>query len=269
MASVFQFNVKYSFIKYKLFIIQARLLLDNGADINAKTIIELTPLFLASYINCPDSVHLLLKRGARINEETEYGTPLHMACEKGLSKVVALLLEYGADLNARNQEGQTPIELLSNRRSHVVTAIFLIREAVKREALGQSQLSDGYRKTVQSYKNFSRFERKCIEEIERMRSERLKGGGSDISVFHIFSIDEEKLATLARNQDIVAAVEKGHYFASFCEYRLALINKFEGAKKRANFLMSVEDLLDNILPAPIVQKIAGYIKEGDIIENQL
>ena len=268
MASVFQFNVKCSFIKHKLFVFQARLLLDNGADVNAKTIHELTPLLLASYMNCPDTVHLLLKRGARINEAIESGTALHIACWKGQAGVAALLLEYGADLNACNQEGQTPIELLSNRRSSDVTARILICEAVKREALGQS-LCERYKQTVQSCEKYSKFEQKCSEEIKRMQCEKIDIEDSDISLFYIFSMDEEKVAALARNQNIVAAVETGSCLASFNMYRVDLITKFEGAKKRANFLMSVEDLLDNILPAPIVQKIAGYIKEGDILENQL
>ena len=211
--------------------------------------------------------------GARVNEATNSGeTALHKACELKLPDVTALLLKFGADLNARNQRGKTPFELLPNRPSNVTTAQIIIREAVKLEALRQF-LFEGYTHMVQSCENYSKFNQEFREEVKRMQREKIDTEDSAISFFYIFSVDEEKLVTLARNEKIVTAFESSGYVTSFRLYAGELTTKFEAAKTRANFLTSVEDWLGDvvgdILPAPMVRKIAMYIKYGDINENEL
>ena len=175
-------------------------------------------LFSAAKFNRQGSLHLLLKRGARVNEATNTGlTALHVACRNGLAEVTALLLEFGADLNARNQEGETPFELLPNSPSSEATAQIIICEAVKREALVQS-LCKGYTQMVQSCETWSRFEQECREEVKRMQSEKIDIEDSAISFCYILSIDEEKLAALVRNERIVTAFESTGYVASFGIY---------------------------------------------------
>ena len=48
-----------------------------------------------------------------------------------------LLLEFIADLNARNVKGKAAFELLPNSPSSKTTVQIIIKEGVKREALGQ------------------------------------------------------------------------------------------------------------------------------------
>ena len=214
-------------------------------------------MLVATKFNRQGSLHLLLRWGARVNEATHTGqTALHVACENGLAEITALLLEYGADLNARNQEGKTPFELLPNRQSSEATAQIIIREAVKRESLGQP-LSMGYKQMAQSCENYSKFDQECREEVKRMRSEKIDIEDSAISFFYIHSIDEEKLTALARNEEIVTAFESSDYVASFRIYAGELTTKFKVAKKRAN------------LSAPVVRKIAAYVKSGYINKNYL
>ena len=227
-------------------------------------------LLYAAAFNQPASLDLLLKRGARVNETTNTGlTALHVACENQLAEVTAVLLAFGANLNACNQKGKTPFELLPNSPSSEATARVIIREAVKREALGQS-LCEGYKQMAQSCETYSRFEQECRKEIKRMRSQKIDTEDSAISFFYIFSTDEEKLTALARNETIVTAFESSGYMSLFRIYASELTTKFEPAIKRANFLMSVEDYLGDVLgdtlPPPIVQEIAAYIKYGDILE---
>ena len=230
-------------------------------------------MILAADLNLLASVHLLLKRGAHINEVDDVGdTALHTACIGGYEDVAALLVKFEADLNACNKEGKTPFELLPNRPSSEATARIIIREAVKREALGQS-LCEGYKQMAQSCETYSRFEMECHEQVKRMQSEKIDAANSAISFFYVFSSYEEKLAALARNEKIVTAFETSGDLELFWIYADDLTTKFEAAKKRANFLMSFEDCLDDvlgdILPAPILQKIAAYVQYVDIIENEL
>ncbi len=55
-------------------------LVEAGADIEARDYEEATPLGDAAYDVCPDSLAALVKHGARVNAQVQdYRTPLHDA----------------------------------------------------------------------------------------------------------------------------------------------------------------------------------------------
>jgi len=49
--------------------------------------------------------------GSEINFTLDGMTPLHMATEKGYSRIVQLLIDHGADLLAENAQGKTPLDV--------------------------------------------------------------------------------------------------------------------------------------------------------------
>ena len=52
----------------------------------------------------------ILKKGGDINEvDDEYRSPLHWACENNSIELVKILVEAGADVNAREKNGDTPL----------------------------------------------------------------------------------------------------------------------------------------------------------------
>jgi RNA polymerase sigma factor (sigma-70 family) len=88
----------------------AALLLDYGANINARTASGLTPLYEAVLSNHVNSVRLLLSHGARTSfAQAGETTALHGAVIKGYPESVHLLLAYGADANARARSGRAPL----------------------------------------------------------------------------------------------------------------------------------------------------------------
>ena len=80
-----------------------KMLLDRGANIEAKAIHNCTPLHLSALRGQVHAVRLLLDRGANI-EAKNVGqvTPLHVACAKGHMEVITLLVDRDASLDAVN-----------------------------------------------------------------------------------------------------------------------------------------------------------------------
>jgi uncharacterized protein len=99
-----------------------RMLLDAGAEINARDANDITPLITAITNNHPDVAHLLIERGADIKATDWYGrTPLWAAVETRnmdvdnatfensidrapFLELIQVLLDRGADPNARTKE---------------------------------------------------------------------------------------------------------------------------------------------------------------------
>ncbi|KAG6973948.1 hypothetical protein JG688_00003297 [Phytophthora aleatoria] len=83
--------------------------LASGGDVNAKDENGYTPLQAAVSYNHMELVVFLLASGADVKlGDNEMDTPLHR-CET--VECAKLLLDHGADLNARNSEGQTPYDI--------------------------------------------------------------------------------------------------------------------------------------------------------------
>ena len=63
-------------------------------------------------------MHLLKKESIDVNAKNEDGqTPLHFAARRGHTETVKYLVEKGADVNAKNKYGQTPLHYAA-RRGH-------------------------------------------------------------------------------------------------------------------------------------------------------
>ncbi|KAK7408038.1 hypothetical protein QQX98_009811 [Neonectria punicea] len=140
----------------------AELLLQRGADIEAKQSSGATPLDEACWKGHKHVVEFLLSSGAdtqvidndgwspirsateyerlavvetllnenpaNINVGDDYGeTPLHVASGKGYTEVIRLLLERGADVDNADKDGETPLHAAS-RNGHDDSARLLLKE---------------------------------------------------------------------------------------------------------------------------------------------
>lgn len=93
-----------------------KVLLDAGANVDAKDVQEYTSLHEASIRGHENMVALLLRAGAHINARIYRGnTALHLASWKGYKNIVRLLLEEGARMNMKDNPGKTASDVAKNK----------------------------------------------------------------------------------------------------------------------------------------------------------
>ena len=129
-----------------------RLLLEHGADPAIATFGGTTPLMAAAGVNWVvnqtydegsgallEAVALCAELGADVNAKNSMGlTALHGAANRGSDDIVKFLVEHGADLDAADNEGRTPLTwaqgvfLATNAPEPKATTIELIEKLAKR-----------------------------------------------------------------------------------------------------------------------------------------
>src|SRR6266702_3429014 len=93
----------------------ARLLLERGVDVNARKKNKTAPLHSAAFNGCFEIAQVLLDHGANVDAEDDEGeTPLSLVSRGGYDsknqvRIARLLLERGVDVNARNENKNTPL----------------------------------------------------------------------------------------------------------------------------------------------------------------
>jgi ankyrin repeat protein len=90
-------------------------LLENGANIKDKEYMDLinqTPLIIAAFNGCTDIVRMLIDAGADIHHRNDQGeNALISAAQEGNIDVVKVLLHACADVNQTNADGETALSL--------------------------------------------------------------------------------------------------------------------------------------------------------------
>lgn len=78
-----------------------------------------SPLIAAIRGNQPRMVRYLISKGVKVNRPpTKYiGTPLMVAAEVGKTEIAKILVEAGADICQKNEEGETAIDIARSRRN--------------------------------------------------------------------------------------------------------------------------------------------------------
>ena len=92
-----------------------RVLVDSGADVNQRNRDHYTALYTATGLNNYDLVAYLLDSGADVNvacRGDRNWTPLHKAVANRNGGIARLLVERGADLEARDADGRRPVDLV-------------------------------------------------------------------------------------------------------------------------------------------------------------
>lgn len=106
----------------------AKLLVKHGANVEAKNQVGFTALHEGCLDGKLNLARFLLDNQANVNAETTGSrfTPLHIACRDGRWEIVQLLISRGANVFAESTDGETPLHL-SCQRNHVNVVWLLVR----------------------------------------------------------------------------------------------------------------------------------------------
>jgi truncated hemoglobin YjbI len=106
----------------------AKVLIRSGSDPDAEEPEGHTPLYRAS---TGEVARILLAAGAAVDVTSgpTKGTPLHQAARQGYGSVATVLLDHGANIEARDNKGQTPLRRAVNCRKPQLVRMFIRRGA--------------------------------------------------------------------------------------------------------------------------------------------
>jgi len=92
----------------------ARELIERGADVNAaaRNPQRVAPVHAAATVRDYKTMRLLLERGADPNARQQLAfTPFHSAASRGDIEMARLLIEFGADPHARTEDGKNAVDI--------------------------------------------------------------------------------------------------------------------------------------------------------------
>jgi len=126
----------------------AKVLIENGADLNQQTNQGMTALMYAvGFDDCDEIVKLLLDNGADLNMRDNNGkTALMYAASAGKVNRIKLLLEKGADPDLMDNCGDSALSYVNIAPHYTETRVNMIKELVKGGA--DPNIADTYGRTV-------------------------------------------------------------------------------------------------------------------------
>ena len=97
-----------------------------GTDLNAnEPAMGGTPLISAAAFGQTEAAKLLIEEGANVNLKNNDGaTPLFVAAFFGHTEIVKLFLERGADASAKNKKGETPLDVVTREWNDELVGIY-------------------------------------------------------------------------------------------------------------------------------------------------
>lgn len=105
-------------------------LIERGATINIKNLLDMSPLHYASNLVCEDVIEILIDNGADVNLlDPDLKNPLMLYIEKGQKgSIIEMFIKSGVDLKHKDYYGKTVLELAmshNNKEAYSVLSKYI------------------------------------------------------------------------------------------------------------------------------------------------
>lgn len=218
-----------------------KFLVESGHfDIEEKCGSGLTALHLAAFSNQVKCIKFLLKRGANINADNMYGeTPLYSAILNKHSESVRLLLAHEADIDVKTTrcESILGVALEAGKRDIIQN---IIKHIAKLEALNERVGSSTFA-LIRSLDDLQDYYEVCRAELTHMQECTIFGS---VSFFNILT--DEDIGSYARNE-IVVDVFNQDIAEYFPNYNRQLYDRFSKELRRQALMKNATKGLSQVL----------------------
>lgn len=173
----------------------AKLLIEAGADVNARDNSGETALMQAVRGENLDTMKLLINHGADVNAQDNQGETALMKCVSIGEEEIKLLIEAGADVNIKDNEGKTALIHAAIRGPSFIVQLLLENGA-------DININDNNSKTALMY----------AEERGTERAIALLGTGGQEYISSLKNINKEAQAHFDKAQSLLKEREKEQAF---------------------------------------------------------
>ncbi len=128
-----------------------KLMIDNGADVNAKDHNGTSILIRAVEHKLTEAAIYLIKSGSNVSESDFDGmTTLHHAVVLGSIELVKAIVERNVDLNAKTLSGDTPLSYAYKYGFAEIAGYLLTNGALKNQVIGDTEKIPGFSDQIKS-----------------------------------------------------------------------------------------------------------------------
>lgn len=180
------------------------LLIDKGPRLND---MNAEPLMHAANCQYSDVVELLLSRGANINFRDNLGNSvLHLACSSCQAENISFFLQKGIDVNIKNFNGHTAFYSLDPEAENYNKCLIIMIKELAKLIFDNVTISEDDIKLIQSESKDREHFEKSKSELSRLESIKFYSRYSYYSLLKK-TINKKKLALLTKNQEVVTEFE--------------------------------------------------------------
>lgn len=206
-------------------------------------------------------VRYLLQNGAEVNCRGQFGeTPIYGACNYHHSGKIKLLLDYGAQINVKDNAGMTPFRWLyyKEREAGQVMMKQMALLSVSGRQVEQCDLE-----TIGESEKTQKFYEMAVDEATKLRNDKFFG---NVTFFDVLDISATALFLLVKNDNFVKAFRDK--VSDYTMYLDDLTIKVDLAVKRKELLYAAESYLDSVfgvyLPSAVIERLATFIIAEDL-----
>lgn len=240
------------------------LLLERGAKVNSKNLDVINPLKMAVVIEDKHIINLILSFGGDINDKDVGGlTALHSACLVGDCRMADYLVKRGASISITNNDGETPFSLLQLEKDYYYECVRLMVKEFSKLKFKNEPITETDMKLIQSNPKARKHFENCTAELELMACTKFYAYHS---LYSVMSVGTQKLANLAKNQELVSKFEAS--LMQLCYFKSDLQTLWDEAIKKRDSLLIIESRLNsvfsNFLPEIVKRKLAKQLNLEDL-----